>query len=700
MDPRNAGRWYQHCRQCDYHYWHDPPTPLENVPEDVLIRHAMKRSLADLAPDDPLRTQGLECASPNCRTSGGRNRKANRLCSNIPQLCASCCRVKGGACIAHRDNPSAARQSPSQAPSSVSTTAPDSPLDQATPSLPQGLNEGAMANSVAASPSTAQQTTGADISTTSRTYARPLDPAFAKAYIGTYQKLLSTNKKAEETRKFDETMKNMVVVLMWLKAGTRPERTRIVTKHVGIVVLSEHPSLVSKLNGALAVSIFKSLPPPEWIEQELDVPIQVPRQARILCRLPTLTDAECLELESEQSLLNGNGPPTASQRSKDKLPAPPPPPPPPPPPNPAQDALPPQKFPKVYACDMINGLRQLVLLTLVDHYSLEDAFKISFPNCAYNSKTVYKHKRVFERASSYGIIEDYVDRPRSEEGKWSKLVRDVEVLHAAENATQAPSPSGSGTKHPDKDPSDDPSLEPSKDLSEDASLELSTTTIQRFSLQHGELIASYTADDDSLNTFIEPSPVAKGRIKTVYLGLIPNSAYAIKVINLPAGWWWPQWTSADDAIWVEAARLNICEFQAEVFTKMAADMGVVIYPFKIYATHLFTCKGSFRIGQEWISGNRKCDFSAKDSKLCNETLDALSHYIYQCSGGSTVHVLFQGFQQVQGMAIYDCTTHATENGWIKGRDFLSSDGEAGIQRFIASHVCNEICLSLDLIALS
>lgn len=60
-------------------------------------------------------------------------------------------------------------------------------------------------------------------------------------------------------------------------------------------------------------------------------------------------------------------------------------------------------------------------------------------------------------------------------------------------------------------------------------------------------------------------------------GLIPDSVYAIKVINLPAGWWWPQWTSAEDAIWVEAARLNICEFQGEVFTKMAADMGVVIY---------------------------------------------------------------------------------------------------------------------------
>ncbi|KAJ8694603.1 hypothetical protein PTI98_007261 [Pleurotus ostreatus] len=450
------------------------------------------------------------------------------------------------------------------------TTASDSPLDQATPSLPLGLNKGTMSDPVAANSSTAQQATDAGMPTTSCTYARPLDPAFAKAYIGTYQKLLSTDKKVEETHKFDETMKNMVVVLMWLK-----------------------------------------------IKQELHVPTQ---------------------LESEQSLLNGNSPPAASHRSKDKLPAPLLPPlPPPPPSNPPPDALLPQKFPKVYACDMISGLQQLIELALVNQYPLEDAFKISFPNCAYNSKTVYKHKHVFE--------------PHSEEGKWSKLVCDVEILHATANAAQAPLDSSLSS------PSDDTSLKVSKNMSNDASLELSMATIQWFSLQHGKLIASYTTDDDSLNTCIEPSPVAKGRIKTVYLVLIPDSVYAIKVINLPSGWWWPQWMSAEDAIWVKAACLNICKFQGNVFMRMATDMEVVIYPFKIYAMHLFTCKGSFHIGQEWISGNHKCDFSAKDSKLCNNTLDALSHYIYQCTGGSTVHVLFQGFQQVQGMAIYDCTTH-------------------------------------------
>ncbi|KDQ27179.1 hypothetical protein PLEOSDRAFT_1106060 [Pleurotus ostreatus PC15] len=626
------------CRQCNYHYWHNPPTPLENVPEDVLIWHAMKQSLADLASDDPLRTQGLEYASPNCRTSGGRSHKANRLCSNIPQLCASCCCVKEGACVAHHDNPSATCKSPSQPPSGMLTTASDLPLDQATPSLPLGLNKGTMSDPVAANSSTAQQATDAGMPTTSCTYARPLDPAFAKAYIGTYQKLLSTDKKVEETHRFDETMKNMVVVLMWLKAGTRPERTHIISKHVGIVVLSEHPSIVLKLNGALAISVFKSLPHPEWIKQELHVPTQVPCQAHILCRLPTLTDTECPKLESEQSLLNGNSPPAASHHSKDKLPAPLLPPlPPPPPSNPPPDALPPQKFPKVYACDMISGLQQLIELALVNQYPLEDAFKISFPNCAYNSKTVYKHKHVFE--------------PHSEEGKWSKLVCDVEILHATANAAQALLDSSLSS------PYDDTSLKVSKNMSNNASLELRTTTIQRFSLQHGKLIASYTAYDDSLNTCIEPSPVAKGRIKTVYLVLIPDSVYAIKVINLPAGWWWPQWMSAEDAIWVKAACLNICKFQGKVFMGMATDMEVVIYPFKIYAMHLFTCKGSFHIGQEWISGNHKCDFSAKDSKLCNNTLDALSHYIYQCTGGSTVHVLFQGFQQVQGMAIYDCTTH-------------------------------------------
>ncbi|KAF9537887.1 hypothetical protein CPC08DRAFT_824681 [Agrocybe pediades] len=84
----NWGRWYQICAipTCKHFVWHNPPTPLDKIPERVLEAFEHKEAAQALGV--------LKCSQVNCLSTSNTRRKANKLCPN--KACASCCRVLGG----------------------------------------------------------------------------------------------------------------------------------------------------------------------------------------------------------------------------------------------------------------------------------------------------------------------------------------------------------------------------------------------------------------------------------------------------------------------------------------------------------------------------------------------------------------------------------------------------------------------------
>ncbi|KAJ6632252.1 hypothetical protein B0H10DRAFT_1748348, partial [Mycena sp. CBHHK59/15] len=60
----NWGRHFQKCSNgaCSAFFWHDDPTPVENIPQDIQMRFAMKKSAAEMG-------TSLMCPEANCLTS-------------------------------------------------------------------------------------------------------------------------------------------------------------------------------------------------------------------------------------------------------------------------------------------------------------------------------------------------------------------------------------------------------------------------------------------------------------------------------------------------------------------------------------------------------------------------------------------------------------------------------------------------------
>lgn len=92
--------------------WHDPPTALDKIPEDVTIAFAVKLSTADARVNS-----SSNCQQPTCNTAAGRPRKANMNCTRNPACCRPCCSLLGG-CTTHRLTGAPASQilAPSQIP--------------------------------------------------------------------------------------------------------------------------------------------------------------------------------------------------------------------------------------------------------------------------------------------------------------------------------------------------------------------------------------------------------------------------------------------------------------------------------------------------------------------------------------------------------------------------------------------------------
>jgi hypothetical protein len=218
----------------------------------------------------------------------------------------------------------------------------------------------------------------------------------------------------------------------------------VVTKQPGFLVPSNIPEIVNLFRNASLIAVFQTSPHVAWYSQALTVPIIASREARLLIRDDSFSDADCLELESEIEQRMSeirhartfgspkvfglpNKPPatkeadlTATSLSQSSR-------------APVLPVLvhdPAAHFPLKHAIDMILALQKIrarlqgVKKTEVVTKTLE-LFNQFFPSSQYARSTFYHVQNIYLRAleveSKAGLIKTYVGYGRTPEGTWKKF---------------------------------------------------------------------------------------------------------------------------------------------------------------------------------------------------------------------------------------------------------------------------------------
>lgn len=143
-------------------------------------------------------TDTVLCTKADCRNlkQGTQPRKANKNCTR--RNCKQCCEVAGG-CRVHRV---AAASSPVVTQQHENSTIP--PLATINPTSTQ-LDHPPVTASNQSLPAT------------SRNYARPLDPNYARNYVLGHQRTLVAEQRFQADQSLSIMIRNMVDIVLWLK---------------------------------------------------------------------------------------------------------------------------------------------------------------------------------------------------------------------------------------------------------------------------------------------------------------------------------------------------------------------------------------------------------------------------------------------------------------------------------------------------
>ena len=202
----------------------------------------------------------------------------------------------------------------------------------------------------------------------------------------------------------------------------------------GKFVFAEHNALADTLKGCTVIAVLAFQPRHNWVLQNTDVPIPVTPNTRILARLQGLTNKDCCQLEDELAYLPVLGkrsrtestpnPPAANTSTPLRI-------------MPSTSAsipalLNPATFPLMYVCDMLPGMTALAALpTLTSFGKIMPVFEQHFPGLPVVRKTILKHRLVFRRAMSLGIVDEFSQHGHTDAGKWSALVTAIgKITHS------------------------------------------------------------------------------------------------------------------------------------------------------------------------------------------------------------------------------------------------------------------------------
>ncbi|KAK7026327.1 hypothetical protein R3P38DRAFT_2529558 [Favolaschia claudopus] len=357
----NWARWFQKCKMpgCLKFHWHNPPTAIANIPEDVQVRFTLRQSARDVGVP-------LSCPEPNCLTANNQPRRANRECSRVPPRCANCCKAVGG-CRAQSHR--------------IATSGGSTQLEP------------------------------------SRIYARPLDENYARAYLTNHTARLEVATRIEAEVRSKNLSARTTYVIVFENSFMPPSQYHLVNTIPGKFIAADHAVLAPVIVDSLIY--FLDSPASEtWCLRDARISIDTSPGVRLILRSCKITsNDDCLTLDDEiervlvemsnlpqksktRSLLALSGALVATLTSFSSS-------------SIEERTIAPLKFPLTWVDEMVPRLIKLISLVDVGKLSLDDAFKQVFSDCVFKRQTVYKHRKVFEDALELNILEMFAEIGRA-----------------------------------------------------------------------------------------------------------------------------------------------------------------------------------------------------------------------------------------------------------------------------------------------
>ncbi|KAH6909760.1 hypothetical protein BKA70DRAFT_1221443 [Coprinopsis sp. MPI-PUGE-AT-0042] len=705
----NHNRRYQICTSSGeicYFHWHDPPTPLERIPESVQTNFQLVKSITD--------------------TGSSASAKGHRAVDGLSDVFVNGSQAQEAPVVSMHD----------KSDSGIVQQGAGTAVSSSTPS-------GSGTSTHGGAPVPSKETFG------ERTYARPMTDTYGKA--GTLH------------RQREAVRVHVNVVLFYL-AAEEPLRLHLVVPSAGVIVPSEHSLIMDALSNAHLLEVFSAdSAAQEWLRQSSSTeailpPFRAGHVPRLLIRAAGFRDRDCADLSGELAHLRRIVAPTIAWPANTPLirsPSPTP------PlvstllsayadsttptvapatslsaPSPSAAALPLTsnlariaRFPLRHTNDMVEVME--ALNDIVPRDELASGFQKLLPHCAYSYSTFQKHRRLYRDAKARGILKVYSDAGHRDEGKWELVV--LERLAAI---------GGGGAMTPSQTPQATPAADLGStssgvqalvgdDDDDDFELDMRTVSISYVRmLQDDRVIGIWSptgvAPTQLLFSHDAQFPVHMGSRHRVTIATalrddaIPESAYALKAIQVKE---WPAWMEPLDrrrSPFIEAHRMAYLGLRAEVFVRLAYAHTVDISGFESNLSFSdFEVLKSYLLGdqaweehelqvhaQRYLQGgyNKVTEASPKLPERVGNTLNAFCHFIYESSGG---HLAFTNLQcayypSSTKLVVYDALAHSNftvdMDGEITDEEFvqkyLGNLGQAGLDLFVSNHVCTTMCSAL------
>ncbi|KAJ6455115.1 hypothetical protein C8R47DRAFT_1228329 [Mycena vitilis] len=653
----SSTRWFQKCNNCPAFYWHNLPTPLEFIPQDVQMKIALVRSSKETG-------ASLMCQEANCFTASNKPKRANRECGRFPPCCSGCCKASGGCHtqshrLNHRDIPTSSNV---VANSSTDVLPPSQDSRQPTASGPAPLHN--------ASSSSSTVVAANGVAPLPRSYARPLKETFATGFLSRHLNV------AEANSRLDAQMRAAANI-----TGHKPNKFELVSKLSGQLVVADHPLLVTSAVRDGFISYLESPESETWCIRDARVPISTSPGVRVLLHATDVPDNGCLGVNDEidrllaersnisqkertHKLLSLSGASPSASRQPSAEPA-----------EPTATEpfreIAPLKFPFMWVADMKKGFSALRAAdTRGSLAAFEREFAKAFPSCNFKSKTVYKHLKVYDDAVTFDLLDQICSVGRNPGGKWTDVVKAVEELQErrksiASGKSIAPAP-----------------IVISDDDDDSHQYNVMTMKKEGYRYTSEARIESYSPDSKETDVAIWDAQSEHGHRMRISLAHYSEPGHggvfiSITLKTLLSLVSTTLWGSTGMAVWCEGARLADCQFQFAAFQNRAGALDVDIAGVNIIPTSLFCCEDKYFVAQPWECGVAFSVNALAIDSIVHHILTAFSHFTFQTSNHRSVYVDFQ----------------------VVFRAAPESLGRDGIQQFVDNHICGSICKALGLNAL-
>ncbi|KAJ6477143.1 hypothetical protein C8R47DRAFT_654827 [Mycena vitilis] len=692
INPENWARWFQKCNNCPAFYWHNLPTPLEFIPQDVQMKIALVRSSKETG-------ASLMCQEANCFTASNKPKRANRECGRFPPCCSGCCKASGGCHtqshrLNHRDIPTSSNV---VANSSTDVLPPSQDTRQPTASGPAPLHN--------ASSSSSTVVAANGVAPLPRSYARPLKETFATGFLSRHLNVAEANSRLDAQMRAAAVTEHSVHIVVWAQTGHKPNKFELVSKLSGQLVVADHPLLVTSAVRDGFISYLESPESETWCIRDARVPISTSPGVRVLLHATDVPDNGCLGVNDEidrllaersnisqkertRKLLSLSGASPSASRQPSAEPA-----------EPTATEpfreIAPLKFPFMWAADMKKGFSAIRAAdTRGSLAAFEREFAKAFPSCNFKSKTVYKHLKVYDDAVTFDLLDQICSVGRNPGGKWTDVVKAVEELQERRKSIASGKSIAPAAPIVISDDDDDSHQYNVMTMKKEGYRYTSEARIESYSPDSKETdVAIWDAQSEhghrmriSLAHYSEPGHGG------VFISIALKTLLSLVSTTL--------WGSTGMAVWCEGARLADCQFQFAAFQNRAGALDVDIAGVNIIPTSLFCCEDKYFVAQPWECGVAfSVNALAIDSNV-HHILTAFSHFTFQTSNHRSVYVDFQGFRTVTGYKVFDSRTHVMEASDSPTHyPVLESLGRDGIQQFVDNHICGSICKALGLNAL-